>query len=167
MNKKITHKYITEETFIKVNEGISQQFDSVRQQFDGVGKQFDGVHQQFDGVVKQFDGVRQQFEGVDKQFDGVRQQFVEVYKRFDGLDETIHRMALTLIRHEVDIKEIKETMMTKVDGQNILEHLLAFARKYEESERSSRIHLNQIMDFRPKIEDHERRLTILENNPGI
>ena len=54
-------------------------------------------------------------------------------------------------------------MMTREHGQHILRIVQDIASKYEEADRGRQIHLNQVMDFRPRIDDHEKRLVLLEN----
>lgn len=70
------------------------------------------------------------------------------------------------VQYDADIKEIKETMMTKVAGDIILEELQDLIRRFDEAERF-RTHIYQLMDLRLKIDDHEKRLVALENHPQI
>jgi hypothetical protein len=87
-----------------------------------------------------------------------------VDKRFEGLQATVDRIAVKVVQHESDIQEIKVTMMTRDMGQEILKQISDFSARYEESERASRIHLNQLMEFRPVLNDHEKRLVVLEQH---
>ena len=86
--------------------------------------------------------------------------------RFERLETMIGRLSLSTLKNEADIREMKETLMTREMGQTILNHLEGLTRAYREAENSTRIHLNQLMDFRPRIDDHEKRLILLETqNP--
>jgi len=96
---------------------------------------------------------------VNQRFDGIDHQF-------DSLDSTMRRMAVAVVQNTEDIKEIKKEMQGNVtmreDVQAILRHVQDIASKYEETERTRKIHLEQLMDFRPLLDDHEKRLIVLE-----
>jgi hypothetical protein len=134
MTKKNTPKYLTEATFRKYARLLDRRFDAIGQRFDAVD---------------------QRFEGVDRRSDGMDQ-------RFDRLEDKVDRIALSVVKHESDIQDIKATMMTRDMGQEILKQLADFSARYEESERAARIHLNQLMEFRPVLDNHEKRLVVLE-----
>jgi hypothetical protein len=105
---------------------------------------------------KSLKSTNQQFKSIDERFERIDRRFDEMGAKFNGL-------TLLVTRHDADIKEIKATMMTRALGDQILTQLQDFASKYEESERSARIHLAQLMEFRPQLDNHEKRLVALEN----
>jgi hypothetical protein len=74
-------------------------------------------------------------------------------------------LVLAILKNTDDIQRLEKNMMTKDAGDLILSQLQDLAKKYETAELSARIHLNQVMDFRPRIEDHEQRLVALEKRP--
>lgn len=158
MKKNTNPSYVTEATFKKESKITHNEFKKVRHE----------MHQEFTNVRQEmhlgFEQVNQRFEKVDQRIEKVDQRLEKVDQRLDNLDATVGRIALSVVRHEADIKEIKETMMTRDMGMQLLLQQQDLALKYENAERSAKIHLNQVMDFRPKIEDHEKRLVALENN---
>jgi hypothetical protein len=83
------------------------------------------------------------------------------------IDASVERLASAIVKNSADIEEIKATMMTRQTGDQILAQLQDLGKKYETAEISARIHLNQVMDFRPRIEDHEKRLGVLEEQSHL
>jgi len=92
-----------------------------------------------------------------------RQRFDQIDQRFERLETSVGRLTLSTLRNEADIREMKETLMTREMGQSILTHLEGLTRAYREAENSTRIHLNQLTDFRPRMDDHEKRIAKLES----
>ncbi len=108
---------------------------------------------------------KQAMGNVGNEFQKVRQ---EMHHGFESLGAMINRLEVSSVRHGVDIKELKETVMViRDDGQRVMQIVQHIASKYDEADRGRQIHLNQLMDFRPRIDDHEKRLGTLENQVQI
>lgn len=76
-------------------------------------------------------------------FEQIDQWLEKIDQRFDRLEIKVDRMTVMLMQNDVDIKEIKATMMTREDGQKVLDVVQNLATKFEESDRAWQLHLNR------------------------
>ncbi|MFN0117898.1 MAG: hypothetical protein ACKVQC_06370 [Elusimicrobiota bacterium] len=83
----------------------------------------------------------------------IDERFEQVDQRFDELDQKVNRIALSLVKTQEEVKEIRETMATKSDIQKVLDTVEAFATSTASLDRSAII--------------HEYRLSLLEKHCGV
>lgn len=66
-------------------------------------------------------------------------------------------IVIQVMKSQQELRENRETMFTKEDGQKIIEHIDAFAQKSENYDRKALLHEH-------RIEDRQERLTHLEKS---
>ena len=81
----------------------------------------------------------------------------EFLREMKVLDNKVDNLALGLLKTQQDVTEIKATMTTKDDTQKVIEHIDAWAQRFESYDRKA---LTQ--DHR--LNDHETRITRLESS---
>ncbi len=71
-------------------------------------------------------------------------QLDDKVNKLDGkvnkLDDKVNKVALKIIHIEEDLNQVKETMLTKLDGQKIIDHIDAFAHRIETYDRKAIVH---------------------------
>ena len=80
----------------------------------------------------------------------------EFLREMKALDNQVNNLALGLLKTQQDVTEIKDTMTTKEDTHKVIEHIDAWAHRFESYDRKA---LTQ--DHR--LNDHEIRMTRLES----
>jgi DNA anti-recombination protein RmuC len=105
------------------------------------------------------------------EFKKVHQEFGKVHQRIDNVQVSLKNvnesLGQAIVKTQMRLERVEQNMMTRDAGDQILSQLQDLAKKYENAEASARIHLNQVMDFRPRLEDHENRLVALEKRPPL
>ncbi len=98
--------------------------------------------------------LRDDIRNLDGKFD----------RRIDVLDrrtisqgDLLSKLAVKSILFEERFDRIEKTMMTKEDGQKIIDHIDAFAHRIETYDRKALVHDE-------RLNNHETRLTRLENH---
>ncbi len=67
------------------------------------------------------------------------------------------KLAGAIEKNRLDIKEIKETMLTKQDGQRIIAHIDALTHRIETYDRKALV-------YDHRLNDHESRTTRIEHS---
>ncbi len=114
---------------------------------------------------KEFKTVHEKIDGVALSLAKTQADVARIEKTMMTMKEDGQRLAHAIVKNQSNIERAERNMMTNDTGDQILSQLQDLAKKYENAEVSARIHLNQVMDFRPRIEDHEQRLVALEKRP--
>lgn len=101
------------------------------------------------------------FNSIDKRFIAVDKRFDEVDKRFDGIDNQLEKMSIMLVKHDHDIKEIKERL-------NSIDETLKMFHKFQETLdilvgyfKDTR---QEVIMMEPRFKRLESRVDTLENN---
>ncbi len=85
----------------------------------------------------------------------------------DRLDQKIDKVALSLVNTQEDVRQIKETLNTKVatkdDVKTIINTIDAFVRKMNGFDQEEMVQSLHLQEARVQLVDHEKRLTILES----
>lgn len=86
------------------------------------------------------------------------------------LNKKIDKVAMELVRTQADVREIKETMATKMatkeDVSKILTAIDRFAGKAEGYDRAAVLHGKSLTEHEIRISDHDKRLVRLESGPN-
>ncbi len=87
----------------------------------------------------------------------------EFLKEAEITNAKIDRVALSLLDTQEKVKRIEETMATKSDVNLILDRIDYLTKRVVVFDRKVLVHDLRINELEPKVEDHEKRLTILES----
>ncbi|MBU2574384.1 MAG: hypothetical protein KKH28_09945 [Elusimicrobia bacterium] len=83
-----------------------------------------------------------------------------------GLAETVTRLAINGAKSQADIREIKETLATKVatkdDISRVMNNMDVFAGEARDYRRKDLDRGHMLMEQHDKLENHEGRLVLLE-----
>ena len=87
--------------------------------------------------------------------------------RIDVMNEKFDKLAVVVTKNTHDIAEIKETMATKMatkqDVSLILDRIDHFTKKVDVFDKKVLVHDYRLNQAEPKIEDHGKRLAVLES----
>ena len=94
---------------------------------------------------------------LDSKIDATRQE----------LNNRLGFMAAAIQNNEADIKNLQETLDTKVATKSDIHHMIdtidGFVKRLETQENRSWTNLHRIGEVEPKIENHEKRISALES----
>lgn len=102
---------------------------------------------------KNLQRVDDRFETLDKKIDD----------RFSFLDHKIDRVALGLVRTDERLERLEQTVATKTDVQLILSRIDHFTKRLSINDQEQGIQGVHMIELRQKVDDHEKRLTALED----
>ncbi len=92
---------------------------------------------------------------------------VSFNKEVKGLHEKIDKVALGLVNTQEDVRQIQETLDTKVatkgDIKIVLDTMDAFIKKMAGFDQEEMVQSLHLQEARVQLVDHEKRLTILES----
>ena len=94
----------------------------------------------------------------------IRNELKTLNNTVNQLDTKVNKIAVALLNTQHDLQTVKETMMTKEDGQRIIEHIDAFAQKYEVYDRKVVVDDERIKVAESTLQNHETSITHLENS---
>jgi hypothetical protein len=80
----------------------------------------------------------------------------------EKLETSVSRLAVSAVNAEHRFDRIEQTMLTKEDGQRILDRIDAFANETALVMRNEMVHRQLIHDGGLRMDDHEKRLRVLE-----
>ena len=79
------------------------------------------------------------------------------------LSETVVRIAIDLTKTQATVREMQETMATKTDVNRIMNAIDAFTAQAQSYNNHDAIRGAKVMAHEATIEDHEKRLVVLES----
>jgi hypothetical protein len=97
-----------------------------------------------------------------KETNNVHQKLDDVVFRVGKLETSVSRLAVSAVNAEHRFDRIEQTMLTKEDGQRILDRIDAFANETALVMRNEMVHRQLIHDGGLRMDDHEKRLRVLE-----
>ncbi len=129
-------------------------------------KEVRGLHQKIDNSVKKLDtkiddSVKRLEAKIDDSVNRLDDKIDSSVKR---LDEKINNVAISLIKTQKDVQEMKEKMATKDDVNLILDRIDTFSKKVDVYDKRVVFHDYRFNELGPRVEDHEKRLLALESS---
>jgi len=119
--------------------------------------EFEPKFSTLDGKVSQLDGKVSQLDGKVSQLDG----------KVSQLDGKVSRLAIDLAKTQADVREIKETIATKLstkdDISRVMNAIDAFAAEAVAYRNRDTVRGGKILEHEDKLKNHESRLVLLEN----
>ena len=85
----------------------------------------------------------------------IRSEIRTLDDKVNKLDDAVHKIASGLLTTQGSLRQVQETMLTKEDGQKIIEHIDAWSRRFETYDGKA-----LVQDHR--LNDHETRIARLE-----
>ena len=79
-----------------------------------------------------------------------------------NLGQTVSKLAQTVFKIEHRLENVENTMATKNDIQYVLNHIDAFAGQIQDYSRKAVIHDYRFNQLEPQIQDHEKRILLME-----
>jgi chromosome segregation ATPase len=130
--------------------------------FQKIDQRFEQVDQRFEQIDKRFEQIDQRFKQIDQRFEQVDQRFEKMDRRFDHMDANFTSLAGSVLNLTHRVDNIEAMMATKSDIQRVLDHIDAFAGQIQNYSRKAAVHDYRFNQIEPKVEDHERRLSLME-----
>lgn len=87
----------------------------------------------------------------------------EMSSSFRRLDVSQKNIALELMQVDKRLDAVEKNMSTKHDIHNLIDTLDAFTKKIIVHQNKSLVHDHRLNEIEPKLDDHEKRILILEN----
>ena len=136
----------------EVEERIFEELKSISQKLGVNNDRFDTLENRFDTLENRFDTLEQRFDNLEQRFDNLEQRFDNLEQRMDKkFDEIDHRLDV-LTRSVVLIENrITTEIPTLFDA-------------YTSQHDKQTMHQNDINSLNRKVEDHDIRISILEQN---
>lgn len=110
-------------------------------------------------VENRLDKADKTFEAIDKRFDNVDKRFDAIDKRFNGIDSQLEKMGIMLVKHDYDIKEIKERL-------NSMDETLKMFGKFQETLDTLvgyfKDNRQEVIMMEPRFKRLETRVDVLE-----
>ena len=82
------------------------------------------------------------------------------------LDRKVNNIALAVTSIDERLGKVEETMMTKQDGQTIIDHVDAVMHRIETYDRKAVVHDERFNAGEAVLNDHEKRITRPEATPS-
>lgn len=103
--------------------------------------------------------VENRLDKADKTFKAIDKRFDNVDKRFDGIDNQLEKMSIMLVKHDYDIKEIKERL-------NSMDETLKMFGKFQETLDTLvgyfKDNRQEVIMMEPRFKRLETRVDVLE-----
>jgi uncharacterized small protein (DUF1192 family) len=81
------------------------------------------------------------------------------------IDGATKRLGLEIVRTQTDVREIKETMATRGHVEHLMRSFDDFAARAIHYDRADATRGRDLVEFRLKLDEHDRRLGALESAP--
>lgn len=131
-------------------DSIDKNFKELKQdtykKFDSIDKKFENIDRKFDSIDKKFESIDRKFDSIDKKFESIDEFQKEANNKFDKIFHVLDviRESQILVEHQVMVK-----IPALFDG-------------YAMHQQKQEILENNINSLDRKVEDHDIRLSILE-----
>ncbi len=116
------------------------------------------IHSRFKSSGSTFKSMDSRFKSVDSRFKNIDLTFKSIDCRFVEMDQKFNRMALSLIKTQEDVEEIKRTIATQMMTKD------EFNQAFDQMSRKLDLFLNNTDIHRGYIHDHEVRIVALEKH---
>ncbi|OGR57346.1 MAG: hypothetical protein A3I11_07150 [Elusimicrobia bacterium RIFCSPLOWO2_02_FULL_39_32] len=81
---------------------------------------------------------------------------------YDESNKKFEKLFIEIVNLKEELKFIKETMLTKEDGQKIIEHIDEFARRVETYDGKTVVQDKRLLYLENHFVDHEKRIQKIE-----
>jgi hypothetical protein len=149
-----TAKFVTEKVFKIETQAIRGEIKVLHIKIDKIDHK---LNSSIEWTGQRFEQVDRRFEQMDQKFERLEQKLDSSVERLDG---KIDRVALSLLKTQADVEEIKNTMATKSDIDRVINLVADFSKKTDLALQNQDIH-------RGYIHDHEARLIALERRAAL
>lgn len=125
---------------------FDKKFESIDKRFESIDKRFESIDKRFESIDKKFENIDKKFESIDKKFESIDEFQKEANEKFDKIFHILDviRESQILIEHQVMVK-----IPALFDG-------------YSMHQQKQEILESNINSLDRKVEDHDIRLSILE-----
>ncbi len=116
-------------------------------------KELTCINERLDSHDKKFEAIDQRFEQVDQRFNQIDQKFEQVDQRFEEIGQTLKE-----IIHSIDVMKSSIILIEQKVSVEIPTLFDAYSGQHEKQT----IHQNEINSLNQKVENHDIRISILE-----
>lgn len=141
-------------------DDFDKKFESIDKKFENIDKKFENIDNKFENIDKKFDSIDKKFKSIDKRFDDIDKFQKEANEKFDNIDKFQKEAneKFDKIFHILDV--IRESQIL-VEHQ-VMVKIPALFDGYAMHQQKQEILENNINSLNRKVEDHDIRLSILE-----
>ena len=148
-----------EERIFEELKSISQKLGVNNDRFDTLENRFDTLENRFDTLEQRFDNLEQRFDNLEQRFDNLEQRFDNLEQRFDNLEQRMDKK-FDEIDHRLDVL----TRSVVLIENRITTEIPTLFDAYTSQHDKQTMHQNDINSLNRKVEDHDIRISILEQN---
>ena len=138
-------------------KNVYKEFDKIDEKFDKIDERFDKIDERFEKVDNRIDkfqkDVYEKFDKVDERFEKVDERFEKIDKRLDEHDKKFDNIEHILADIQRSIVLIEDQVMVKIP---------ALFDGYAMHQEKQEIQEESINSLNRKVEDHDIRISILE-----
>ena len=114
---------------------------------------------------KETQAIRNEIGTQGNRMNTLEDKVTKLDDKVTKLDDKVNKIALEVVDTKSRVQRIEETMMTKEDGQKIIEHIDAWAQRFEVYDRKALVHDKRLENLETQSVNHETRITHLESSP--